>query len=311
MNVHRFVLAHRARELVDVVGPEQAQVMLRQCVRFCVQEERHRRSGGRPPSAIRELLPELLERHALPGHALGQRDPGDAWVASLADALHDEDAPAACERVAAALADGVSPEVLGEAIALGANQLALRQGEEPWRTHGDSAGVHGTDAANAWRNMVRGADPDAAVAGLIVAAYHTAQFRAFPGAPYPTEARRELVATTEAGELLGIAGEAIRGNDQPAAAAAIGVYGEQGYPEAPVFALLRRYAVSEDGRLHAEKYYRTVVEEFATTRPAFRWRHLVALARVTASAYGYDREDRPGHRAPGYEHACELLGVEA
>ena len=42
-------------------------------------------------------------------------------------------------------------------------------------------------------------------------------------------------------------------------------------------------------------------EEFAATRPAFRWRQLVALARVTASEYG-----RP---APGYEQACQLLGV--
>jgi hypothetical protein len=59
--------------------------------------------------------------------------------------------------------------------------------------------------------------------------------------------------------------------------------------------------VSEDGALHAEKYYRTVSEEFATTRPAFRWRQLVALARVTASEFGYP--------APGFKEACDLLGV--
>ncbi len=73
--------------------------------------------------------------------------------------------------------------------------------------------------------------------------------------------------------------------------------------------LMLRFAVCEDGRLHSEKYYRTVTEEFATTRPAFRWRHLVALARVMASMYRYDRKDRLGHRAPGYEQACKLLGV--
>ena len=54
-----------------------------------------------------------------------------------------------------------------------------------------------------------------------------------------------------------------------------------------------------------------VREEFASTRPAYRWRHLVGLARATASAYGYTVDDRPGHRAPGYAEACELLGVEA
>ena len=68
-----------------------------------------------------------------------------------------------------------------------------------------------------------------------------------------------------------------------------------------VFDLLLKYAVSEDGALHAEKYYRTVTEEFATIRPAFRGRQMVALARVTASEYGFP--------APGLEEARELLGV--
>jgi hypothetical protein len=56
-----------------------------------------------------------------------------------------------------------------------------------------------------------------------------------------------------------------------------------------VFKLMLKYAVSEDGRLHAEKYYNTVREEYGTTRRAFRWRQVVGLARVTASAYGYNR----------------------
>jgi hypothetical protein len=309
MNVHRFVLAHRARELVDVVGPEQAQTILRQCVRFCVDEERSRRARGNPPSAIRELLPELLERHALLDGAPGGRDPGDESVERLCDAIYFMDAADACDAVAAALADGVSPEAAGESIALAANQLLLRQSHENWRTHGDSAGVHASDAANAWRNIGRVADERNRVAGLLVAAYHTARFGAFDGPPYPTDAQRELVATVEADALLGIAEEAIRGNDQAAAAAAVQVYGEQGHAADGVFALMRKYAVSEGGRLHAEKYYRTVVEEYATIRPAFRWRQLVALARVTASAYGHDREDRTGHRASGYEDACRRLGV--
>ena len=76
---------------------------------------------------------------------------------------------------------------------------------------------------------------------------------------------------------------------------------ELGHPARPIFDLLLRYAVSEDGALHAEKYYRTVTEEFVSTRPAFRWRQLVALARVTASEYG-----RP---APGIAEARSLLGL--
>jgi hypothetical protein len=76
-------------------------------------------------------------------------------------------------------------------------------------------------------------------------------------------------------------------------------YGALDRPARPVFELLMRFAISEDGALHAEKYYRTVSEEFASTRKAFRWRQLSALARVTASEYG--------HPAPGYAEACNLL----
>jgi hypothetical protein len=59
--------------------------------------------------------------------------------------------------------------------------------------------------------------------------------------------------------------------------------------------------VSQDGALHAEKYYRTATEEFKMARPAFRWRQVVSLARVTASEFGYP--------APGYAEARELLGI--
>ena len=61
------------------------------------------------------------------------------------------------------------------------------------------------------------------------------------------------------------------------------------------------HAIANDGALHAEKYYRTVAEDFQNTRAAFQWRHLVALARVVASEYGFP--------APGYKQACELLKV--
>jgi hypothetical protein len=94
---------------------------------------------------------------------------------------------------------------------------------------------------------------------------------------------------------------AIRDNNQARACAVTHRYGELRHAERPVFDTLLTYATSEDGALHAEKYYRTVSEEFASSRPAFRWRQLVALARVTASEFG-----RP---APGYAEACERLGL--
>ena len=66
-----------------------------------------------------------------------------------------------------------------------------------------------------------------------------------------------------------------------------------------MFDLLLRYAVAADGALHAEKYFHTVSEEFATGRPEFRWNHVVALGRVTAS-----EQTIP---APGLTQARELL----
>jgi len=101
--------------------------------------------------------------------------------------------------------------------------------------------------------------------------------------------------------LLRDAEGAIKDKDQARASALIHAYGEQKLPERPVFDLLLRYAVSQDGALHAEKYYRTCSEEFAAARPAFKWQQLVALARVTASEYGFP--------APGYAQACRLLKV--
>ena len=117
----------------------------------------------------------------------------------------------------------------------------------------------------------------------------------------PSTARRS--ATSSPTPCSHEAETAIKANDQARACALVHRYGELGRPARPVFDLLLGYAISEDGALHAEKYYRTVTEEFATTRPAFRWRQLAALARVTASEYGYP--------APGVAEARRLLKVNA
>ena len=122
-------------------------------------------------------------------------------------------------------------------------------------------------------------------------------------------ADRVFVSAITPSGHLGETEEAIRGNDQLRATAAILRYSQLQAEPRPVFDLMLKYAVSEDGRLHAEKFYRTVTEEFATIRAAFRWRQLIALARITASAYGMDRGDRPAGRAPGYQQARELLRI--
>jgi hypothetical protein len=257
------------------------------------------------------MLPKLLDQYKLLGRPAGTRQPDDAWVAKLAQTIYTGGRPRAAEAVAAALAEGMKPEAVGEAISLAANMLLLHdpgrsqaEGAEKPRgsVHGASVGVHAQDSANAWRNIARVSDARNVVASLIVGAYHTAERQGgLNKQPYPLPEHLEKVQAKDAATLLKLAEEAIKANDQAGACAAVHRYGELGHAPRGAFDLLLRYAVSEDGALHAEKYYRTVAEEFAATRPAFRWRHLVGLARVTASEYG-----RP---APGYADACRLLKV--
>ncbi|HZY85900.1 MAG TPA: hypothetical protein VFE78_13780 [Gemmataceae bacterium] len=310
-DVHRVVLSWRAWVMLDFTGKEQAHTILRQSVQYCLDAEANHKQNRRTPSAIRAMLPKLLDQYKLLGRPAGTRQPDDAWVAKLAQTIYTGGRPRAAEAVAAALAEGMKPEAVGEAISLAANMLLLHdpgrsqaEGAEKPRgsVHGASVGVHAQDSANAWRNIARVSDARNVVASLIVGAYHTAERQGgLNKQPYPLPEHLEKVQAKDAATLLKLAEEAVKANDQAGACAAVHRYGELGHAPRGAFDLLLRYAVSEDGALHAEKYYRTVAEEFAATRPAFRWRHLVGLARVTASEYG-----RP---APGYADACRLLKV--
>lgn len=308
--VHRVVLPYRAWELLDVVGPEHAHTMLRQSVRYCVRNER----TGQDEEP-KTLLPRLFDEHGLPGSSPGTKRPGDAWVAEMCRTIFEATPAAAADAVASALAEGIAPDEIGEAVSLAANQLVLRDagrperwaapGKPPGSVHGDSVGVHACDAVNAWRNMARVVNPRNRAACLILAGYEVARDRQSRGAdflrwtPRPAAEYLDGVKAADAKALLAEADAAIRANQQEIASALIHRYGELGHDPAPAFALMLGYAVSEDGALHGEKYYNTAREEFGSTRPAFRWRQLVALARVTASEYG-----RP---APGLDQARELL----
>jgi hypothetical protein len=312
VNVHRVVLAWRAWAMLELTGQQYAHTLLRQSLRFCLDSEQFMRDHNHPKPAVREVLPRMLDEYRLLSKPLGTRPAEDAQVGELAHTILTGSPDKAAEAAAAALADGMDPEAVGEAISLAANLLVLhdpgRRKENstpqkpPGCVHGDSTGVHASDSANAWRNIARVSNQRNQAASLIVGAYHTAgQFEHVSKDLYPYTHLVDEVQTKEPAELLGQAEEAIRGNDQARACAVVQRYGDLNLPPRPVFDLLLKYAVSEDGALHAEKYYRTVSEEFGTIRPAFRWRQMVALARVTASEHGYP--------APGFQEACGLLGV--
>jgi len=312
--VHRVVLAYRAWDMVELVGADNAHTVLRQALRYCVQNESdsYRDAFGK----VRDVVPSLLERFALIGHATGHRHVGDQWVEHMSHTLFESTPDVSAEAVAAALKDGVEVTAICDAISLAANQLVLRDNGRPrfrasggkpfGSVHGDSIGVHASDAAHAWCNVAR-INQRHRAACLLLAAYQVAYDRTARGGdflnwePYPRESIRSEPTEGHIAALIARIDEAIRANDQSGAAALVATYGSLGLPDKPVLAVLRKFAISEDGALHAEKYYRTCCDNFQRSRRAFRWRHVIALARVTASAYG--------NPAPGYMQARDLLNL--
>ena len=317
IDVHRIVFAHRSWDMLDLAGMENAQTLLRQSLRYCLKNEKWTASHQ---GEARSLLPRLLDQYSLLSRPPSGARAGDAdWVNAMSKTLFEATPTQAAEAAAAALKENMSPDSIGEAISLAANQLVLRDagrtekmvrpGKPVGSTHGDSIGVHAQDSANAWRHIAKVSNHRNSMACLILGAYQVARDRSNRGGnfldwkPRPHDDELAAIKARDAVALLQQLGGAIREKDQDRACAVTHRYGSLGHDPRPVFDLLLRYATSEDGALHAEKYYITASGDFADTRPALRWRHLTSLARVTASEYGQP--------APGYTQACKLLGVEA
>jgi hypothetical protein len=309
--VHRTVLPYRAWDLLGLIGRDHATTLLRQSVRYCVKAEAWSGTNNRS----RDLLVKLLDEHKLLDATPGTRAVDDAWVEKLSNTFFTSTPEQAAAAAAAALAEGIAPDAIGEAISLTANQLILRDhgrtpsgevtGKPIGSVHGDSIGVHACDSAGAWRNLARVARPRNTFACLILGSYQVALDRTNRGGdfanwePLPHPRFVNEVKSTDPSGLLRELEEAVRGNMQARATGVVQKYATLNHDPREIFDLLRRFAISEDGALHAEKFFRTCTEEFNSTRPAFRWRQLCALARVTASEYG-----RP---APGMAEARELL----
>ena len=133
---------------------------------------------------------------------------------------------------------------------------------------------------------------------MIAGAYHTAGQSERVG-PLPNDHDGEPCRLDDPVALRAEIEARIRGRDQTGACQAARRYVELGHPSAELFALLLRFAVSEDGALHAEKYFNTAREEHALARGSQRGLYLVALTRVMASHFGFP--------APGCAEARELL----
>ncbi|MCA9043771.1 MAG: hypothetical protein KDA69_05585 [Planctomycetaceae bacterium] len=308
--VHRIVLAHRAWDMMGLVGREHAETLLRQSVHYCINVEPHRRKDGMTAA---ELAMKVFDEHHLDREASTQKEVTEDWIEEFANTLLSATPEDAAHAVGAALAEGIAPMTIAEAVAVAANQLVLRDPGRPaeWAqpnkpagsVHGDSVGVHASDTANAWRQIVAVSNRRNAMASLILAGWgvardsgvrHYANF-----APRPLAEQLEGLTTTDPDRLMKELDGAIREQNQERSCAVTQHYLNAGHSAQPVFDLLLKYACSEDGALHAEKYFWTVQNEYHTLRPRFRNAQLVALARVTSSAYGTP--------APGVDIARELL----
>lgn len=310
--VHRTVLPYRAWDMLDLVGREHATTLLRMSLRYCLNAEQQRRPEWDEHGKV---LSRLLDEHKLLGRSPGHRSLDDAALEKLSLNIFSGSPAEAAGAVAEALGEGLDPGEIGEALSLAANQFVLRDHGRPpqWEfpgkptgsVHGDSVGVHSSDSIHAWRNLSSVSQGRNVFACLILAAWQIARDRQYQPfldwEPMPTQRQVKGVTATAQAALLAELEAHVRGNLQSHAAAVVQRWGQLLLPAQPVLDLMRRFAISEDGALHAEKYYQTCHDEFHRTRPAFRWRHLCALARVTASEYG-----RP---APGQEEARELLGL--
>lgn len=308
LDVHQVVLTWRSFDFQRVTGSEHAHVLLRQAMRQCVDRERSRIHNKRPEPAIRAVLPKLLQAHKFPSGIRGTHTPSDAEIEALAQTLFAGSSEAGAEAVASALDAGLGAEAVGEALSLASVRLILHDvgtrdaqaGKPAGSVHGASVGVHASDSALAWRGLVAVSNEPNALASLLAAGAHTAgQSRHLNREEPAHAAARSEAEKPEADQLIPAIDAAIRDRAQALATALVERYGKGNLPAAPLQQVLFDHALRADGALHHEKYFRTSIENFETARASTRWLHLMALARVTASGFGFE--------APGLAEAESLL----
>ena len=308
--VHRIVLVHRAWDMLELVGPVHADTMLRQSLHYCMQLEPGRaKSSHNVSDRLAAIIADSFA--AMPPKAARVAD--DQWIASFTELLLSTPPEQAAAAAAAALQEGFSPAAISEAVSCAACQLVLRDpgrppewaqpNKPPGSVHGDSIGVHASDTAHAWKHIVAVSDARNAHAAVILSVWCVARDASIRPAstrsPRPTAAAFAQITATDPKALLSLLDSAIRGQQQDLACAVADRCLSAGITSDDLFGRLLACACSEDGALHAEKYYWTTRDEYQQLRPAFRNQQLVALARVSASQYGSP--------APGLQQARELL----
>ena len=102
--------------------------------------------------------------------------------------------------------------------------------------------------------------------------------------------------------LLDAIQDAIAANDVEGAMARAEKYEELDYDPQALIVMLGDIACQDNiTEMHALKHHQATFEEFHTTRPPFRFRHLVAAVKAAAISYGKAQEV--------YVEAKQLLNV--
>ncbi len=219
--------------------------------------------------------------------------------------------------LARALADGLSLEGAGEALSAGGSTLFLRS------QTGNPMDVHINTGANTRRYLLRQLELSLRTKLRALLVWHTGpevmmaqrmlapdiqpepeRVAALPGRAQDDllEAIEDLIASLPVGERLPKANLATwRSTDEVKQAAALGQqYANANYDPGALITLLGKIACRDNfTEMHAFKHHQATYEEFHTTRPSLRWRHLVAAVQAAAISHGRIQDV--------YGHAAEVM----
>jgi hypothetical protein len=239
-------------------------------------------------------------------------------IAALADEIgHSSQFAEIPEKVARALADGLSLEGAGEGLSVGGSTLFLRS------QTGNPMDVHINTGANTRRYLLRQPElslrtklqallvwhtgPEVRMAQRMLASDLQPEPERVAALPFHTQDEllgeiESLISRLPVGERLPQANLATwRSTDEVKQAAALAQqYANCGYAPEPLILALGKIACRDNfTEMHALKHHQATYEEFHATRPSLRWRHLVAAVQAAAISHGRIQDV--------YEHAAEAL----
>jgi hypothetical protein len=310
---HNFLFPVFTWRALEYFGPEYTRYLMRGPVRYVTRRPA-------PPSMAE--VDELIAEYGLLTREL-RYITGDDETSAI-EALSDE--IGRCNRfnevpalLARALADGVSLEGVGEGLSAGGSLLFLRS------QTGNPMDVHINTGANTRRYLLRQPElsltiklqallmwdtgPEVLLAERQLAPTLQPEPERVEALPFHTQDEllqdiEELIDSLPVGERLPAANlSSWRCSEEVKHAAALAQqYANYEYDPEALITLLGQIACRDNfTEMHAFKHHQATYEEFSTTRPALRWRHLVAAVQAAAISHGRTQDV--------YEDAAEVLHV--